>query len=565
MAQSLEVDEERLRALVPEFEDIGAEAQRVLDQLKAALEREGEPWGRDAPGQAFAETYVPDRDKGIASLAKTVASLREEGKIVSDLLDSFNRQDRETASLIGDAGKQSKPNSQNIAPTTPNDQYGRGWHTPSATHTTPDATRSPDAKRSPTASQPATGNRFTPTPTATPDAASAQPVSASTASTPFGGPNGYGMPGMNSPYRAGAGSPTPPDTSDSQSESADTTGDSAPPAAVRPAVNTPAADPKQPNTPWSRSTSGTGSTPDTPAPKAAAAGPAQTSTPSNAAPRVSAPSSTPPRMSAPHLPEQQHARPAPKAAGKTFGAESKSAGRHPWAADAAAVGENALLARKLADRHDLQLVGFDDPTVDGYTIREVAAALDDVLTQFPYVDLREIAIAESAESATRLEWDWVAGATGPEPFTRRIVLDTVVARNPAVFAEYIRSATHSGKIARGSDRRPVYSTMVRELGHALDVAGNFRARQAAQDALIAEFTRTRGTAPRAHADTASSSEYEQWRAQLSGYGFHNGRFDPGMAVADAFTEVQINGSEAAAPAKVLHRLLVETARKPATP
>ncbi|MGW4767777.1 hypothetical protein ACWEO2_06995 [Nocardia sp. NPDC004278] len=559
MAQSLEVDEERLRALVPEFEDIGADAQRILDQLKAALEREGEPWGRDTPGKAFAETYVPDRDKGIAALAKTVASLREEGKIVSDLVDSFDRQDRESANLIGDTGKQTPPNGQNVAPTTPTDQYGQGWQTPSAPHTTPDATRSP------TESQPTTGNRSTPTSTATPDtAASAQPVPAS---TPLGGPNGYGMPGMNSPYGDGVGSPDAPDTSDSQPESADTTGDSAPPAAVRPAADTPAADRKQSDTPWSRSTSGSGSTPDTPAPKAAAAGPAQTSTPSNAAPRVSAPSSMPPRMSPPNLPEQhqQHARPAPKAPGKTFGAESKSGARHPWAADAATAGENALLARKLADRHDLELVGFDDPTVDGYTIREVAAALDDVLTQYPYVDLRQIAIAESAESATRLEWDWVAGATGPEPFTRRIVLDTVVARNPAVFAEYIRSATHSGKLARGSDRRPVYSTMVRELGHALDVAGNFHARQAAQDALIAEFTRTRGTAASAHAGTGSNSEYEQWRAQLSGYGFHNGSFDPGMAVADAFTEVQINGAEAAAPAKVLHRLLVDTARKSAAP
>ncbi|MET8874540.1 hypothetical protein [Nocardia sp. NPDC004604] len=562
MAQSLEVDEERLRALVPEFEDIGAAAQRVLDQLKAALEREGEPWGKDTPGQAFAETYVPDRDKGIASLAKTVASLREEGKIVSDLVDSFDRQDRESANLIGSTGDRSQPNRQNTDLTGPPNQYGQGWQTPVATNTTPDATRSP------TESQPAPGDRSTPTSTTTPNTSgSAQPTTGSTtAPTPDGGRNGSGMRWPNSPFGSDVGSPNASDTSGSRPDSATATGDSAPPSAVRPAVDAPTADRKQPNTPWSRSASGTGSTPDTSAPTAAA--PAQPSAPNNAAPRVSAPSSTPPRMSAPSLPEQhqqQHARPAPKAAGKAFGADSKSGARHPWAADGEALGENALLARKLADRHDLELVGFDDPTVDAYTIREIAAALDDVLTQYPYVDLRQIAIAESAESATRLEWDWVAGATGPEPFTRRIVLDTVVARNPSVFAEYIRAATHSGKIARGSDRRPVYSTMVRELGHALDVAGSFRARQAAQDALIAEFTRTRGTASRDHAATASSSEYEQWRAQLSGYGFHNGRFDPGMAVADAFTEVQINGSEAAAPAKVLHRLLVDAARKSATP
>ncbi|WP_327100857.1 hypothetical protein OIE68_19910 [Nocardia vinacea] len=561
MAQSLDVDVERLRALVPEYEDIGADAQRLLDQLKAALAREGEPWGKDTPGQAFAETYVPDRDKGIASLAKTVASLREEGKVVSDLLESFDREDREAARSISDAGDQSQPTSQNVAPTAPTDPYSQGQQTPITTDTTPDTTQSSPR------SQPDPGYQPAPTSTPTPGTSGTQSGPASTAPTPSS-PNGNGMPGMGSPFGESAGSPNARDTSGSRPESTPTTGNSAPPTTARPTVDAPAADPKQPNTPWSRGAVGTGFTPDAPAPKAAAAGPAQTSAPGNATPRVSAPSSVPPRMSAPYLPDQhqqQQARPAPKAAGKAFGAEGKSAARHPWAADGLAGGENALLARKLAERHDLELVGFDDPSVDGYTIREIAAALDDVLTQYPYVDLRQIAIAESADAATRLEWDWVAGATGPEPFTRRIVLDTVVARNPGVFAEYIRSATHSGKLARGSDRRPVYSTMVRELGHALDVAGSFRARQAAQDALIAEFTRTRGTAPRDKADTASNSEYEQWRAQLSGYGFHDGRFDPGMAVADAFTEVQINGSEAAAPAKVLHRLLVDTARKTATP
>ncbi|MEV4128485.1 hypothetical protein [Nocardia sp. NPDC049707] len=562
MAESLQVDEERLRALVPEFEDIGAEAQRALDQLKAALEREGQPWGKDDPGREFADTYVPDMEKGIASLAKTVASLREEGKIVSDLVDSFDRQDRESARLVSHAGGQSQPHSQNPSSTPPTDQYSQGQPTPIATDTTPYATQSSNR------SQPDTGYQPPPTSTAPLDTSgSAQPAPFAATPTTPSGPNGNSMPGQGSRPGDSTGLPNARNTPDSYPKSAATTGDSAPPAAVRPAVDNPATDRKQPNTPWSRVVSGTGSAADTSASKAAAAASAQTSAPSNNAPRVSAPSSMPPRMSAPHLPDQhqQLARPAPKAAGKAFGAESKSAARHPWAADGAAGGENALLARKLAERHDLELVGFDDPSVDGYTIREIAAALDDVLTQYPYIDLRQIAIAESTDAATRLEWDWVAGATGPEPFTRRIVLDTVVARNPGVFAEYIRTATHSGKLARGSDRRPVYSTMVRELGHALDVAGSFRARQAAQDALIAEFTRARGTTPRENAVTESSSEYEQWRAQLSGYGFHNGRFDPGMAVADAFTEVQINGAESAVPAKVLHRLLIETARKPATP
>lgn len=562
MAESLQVDEERLRALIPEFENIGAEAQRTLDQLKAALAREGEPWGKDAPGQTFAETYAPDAEKAIDGLTKTVASLREEGKLLTELANNFDNQDRDSARRINDAGQPSPSSNPTVGTTALTDPYAQDWQTPtSPTNSAPEPTRSP------TESQSAPGYQPTPTSTATPDSSpdSAQPYPSST--TPVGpgaqgSPNGNGMPGR--PFGDNAGLPSARDTADSRPGSATTTGIPTPGAGVRPAVAA-SADQKPPNTPWSKSAAGAAA--DSPALRATAAGPSQASAPTNTPPRVSAPANMP-RMSAPHLPDQHGAaaRPAAaKAPGKAFGAEGKSAARHPWAADGAGAGENALLARKLAERHDIQLVGFDDPSVDGYTIKEVAAALDDVLTQYPYVDLRQIAITESADAATRLEWDWVAGATGPEPFTRRIVLDTVLARNPAVFSEYIRTATQSGKLARGSDRRPVYSTMIRELGHALDVAGSFRARQAAQDALIAEFTRTRGTAPRADADTESNSEYAQWRSQLSGYGFHNGRFDPGMAVADAFTEVQINGAEAAAPAKVLHRLLVDAARKTATP
>ncbi|WP_157227064.1 hypothetical protein [Nocardia asiatica] len=565
MAQSLRVDQERLRALVPEFEDIGADAQRVLNELKAAIEREGDCWGDDPAGKAFERTYLPDAEKGVASLTKTVESLREEGKIVAGLVDDFDQQDLDGVRRIkaADPSAQESPNPDLTMPLHAIPPSSQSPITMSATPESapptagPDAAPSSDSRR---ASSPSNGTDIPSdsAPLSSP-ARSAQPSQPNAPANQL--PNS--SPGLGDPF--GAFPPERGNSDDSRFPPPATapvntrsTGPAATPARAD-ATGDPATNRKKASTPWSRGSSGTAPSSNTPAPKAASP---QISAPPSTPPRVAAPTpNVSPRMPSPQFPDQQAARPAAKVAGKAFGAESKSGARHPWAVDGMAADDPVRIARELAQRHDLQLVGFDDPGVDGYAIRELAAAIDDVLTQYPYLDLRQIAIMESRDAATRLEWDWVAGRAGPEPYTRRIVLDTVLARNPGAFAEFVRTATESGNLARSSDRRPVYSTMVRELGHALDVAGGFRARESAHDTLIAEFTRTRGTGTRELPAASSTSDYEQWRAQLSGYAFHNGRFDPGMALADAFTEVQLNGPEAGPPAKVLHRLLVETARK----
>lgn len=81
--------------------------------------------------------------------------------------------------------------------------------------------------------------------------------------------------------------------------------------------------------------------------------------------------------------------------------------------------------------------------------------------------------------------------------------------------------------------------VVREYGRALEVAGNFRARQEAQHLLTAESLHAGG-------DLAFSP------------------LDPGRALLDAFTEVELRGNRAGKLAKALHEILVKMTRPEST-
>ncbi len=212
-------------------------------------------------------------------------------------------------------------------------------------------------------------------------------------------------------------------------------------------------------------------------------------------------------------------------------------------------------------RHGLQVSGFDTPGIALDTLREIAQALDDVLTAHPYLDLPEFAIAECGDAVTRL--DWVRGSDDGDdiPRVKRLILNVATARNTDPLARKISAETERGGISRGSAGRPLYSTVVRELGHALDVTGGLRAHAISQRTLISEYLAECGDSRFATPLGVVVTDYRRWRGRLSGYGFPHGRFEPGRALADAFAEVQLDVGKAVAPARVLHRLLVTTAKR----
>ncbi|WP_433680402.1 hypothetical protein [Nocardia sp. CA-119907] len=188
------------------------------------------------------------------------------------------------------------------------------------------------------------------------------------------------------------------------------------------------------------------------------------------------------------------------------------------------------IAVEMAARHELEISGFHAARVDIYVVREIAAAIDDMLGKYP-IALRGIAITdpddgvgavrggslETPRSESRAIWMVLHGPT---------VATLVPPTGNAPPRRWLRKR-------RAADR-PVYAAVVREFGCALEVAGDFRARQEAQRRLVTESLRG-----------SNDLTYSP--------------LDPGPALVDAFTEVALHGDRAGKLAKELHDILVKMA------
>lgn len=215
-------------------------------------------------------------------------------------------------------------------------------------------------------------------------------------------------------------------------------------------------------------------------------------------------------------------------------------------------------AQALAARHGLRIVGFDTSGVEKHTVDELAAAVDAILGKYPFLDLAGIEITDLRDgTVSSVAWDRVVDE-GQEPVPGAwILLDRFVAANPAALSEKVAAAARSGDRVAGSEERPMYTTIVRDLGRILEAAAGSLVRQLAQRSLITEYRRISGPWDRGDTLAAIVRGYREWRGQLSGACFSDGRFDSRAAVVESFTEVELHGDSACGPAKVLYRLVVE--------
>ncbi|MBF6174891.1 hypothetical protein [Nocardia blacklockiae] len=236
--------------------------------------------------------------------------------------------------------------------------------------------------------------------------------------------------------------------------------------------------------------------------------------------------------------------------------------RAPTWARRPAEAETALAraARALGHRHALAVSGFDGPELDAVVVGEFLAAVDDVLARWPVIAVRRVAVASLGASAVvRVALEQASDSEAPGWY---VTLDEDAAADPGLLEEMQRARHRPGAAVAHADERPVYAATVREFGRALDLAGGEQARGRAQRCLIGEYLRGGNRAAGLGAVVAG---YKRWRDQLSGASFDRGRFDPGAALADAFTDVMLNGDSASEPAKTLCGLLTDTVAVAAGP
>ncbi len=566
MGEKFSVDPDKLRDHAPRFDQIGADVAATVRKLRTALAGEGEPWGKDDAGHAFAESYVPEYQRTMTDLNSLVEALQQAGTDLRHLAENFENQDRAIGQRIHNAadGIRNDPAALPVrvdaGPTHRLDPSAADVPTaaaqPFAGSPVPTAAVSAPAPRQPTsdAGSPADRAPLSSAPPArTPGTPGDESASGQRPGQAEGNPNGADHRGTEQP-----GSPGP---SVNPAHRADA-------ALTRPAPD------NRPSSPWTRTNAETRRTAAsqaaaTPSAAKQSAAPGSSTPWSNTAgrpPRVSAPDAGTP-SSPPRMPGRPTARPDRK--------DEKPDRKVNASGESIA----ARLARELAERHGVRAFGFDTPGVAVEVLTEIVAAVDDVLPRYPQIALRAIGIEELTDGETALlEWDSVTAPDAARDFdgapdqhlpgaaetlpTARIVLALRAATDPRQLQRTVTTADNAGLLAPGCARRPVYSSIVRELGRALDGAGRFRARDAARRALLTAYL------PQLNPEDKSSlnrtvAGFQEWRSRLSGHSFDRGRFQPAAALAEAFTDVVLNATQAAPPAQVLHHLLVTTANSPA--
>ncbi|MFE3188711.1 hypothetical protein ACFXHA_06850 [Nocardia sp. NPDC059240] len=204
---------------------------------------------------------------------------------------------------------------------------------------------------------------------------------------------------------------------------------------------------------------------------------------------------------------------------------------------------------ELKRTHGVEAIGFDIPGLHPEAVRELARAVDEMLTRYPDAKLPHVSIEPMEEG--------VLGQTFPHSVNGRVYNDWVVInevhlREPEEMARLIAGVQAEGFLVPNDSGRPIHATFVHEFGHVLDNEGQNHASATAEAALENYFESTRPGQGR--------DAFESWLNQLSGYSFRNdGRLRPLEAVAEAFADVEANGAAATEPAKVLYQHLLDNA------
>lgn len=171
-----------------------------------------------------------------------------------------------------------------------------------------------------------------------------------------------------------------------------------------------------------------------------------------------------------------------------------------------------------------------------------------MMKKYPATRLMSIRI-DNLGDRTFAEANAIRDASGNKR-ARNIILNRKFALDPEHLATRITENEQDGELVPGSGDRPVYSTIVHEFAHAIDFTTEGKAREEALSVLLDHHM----------ADKSLKGGFTRWmRQELSGYSFdEHGMLDRPEALAEAFTDVELNGANASDGSKLLHKLLVDT-------
>ncbi|WP_433657919.1 WXG100 family type VII secretion target [Nocardia sp. CA-128927] len=102
---NLWADPDRLRAVTPQFEQLGQDVNTALEKLKQGIESEGHCWGKDKPGQQFEKNYPQGDGDGsvgqhLTALAKLADALKSTGERITVTANGLQARDEHNADQI---------------------------------------------------------------------------------------------------------------------------------------------------------------------------------------------------------------------------------------------------------------------------------------------------------------------------------------------------------------------------------------------------------------------------------------------------------------------------------
>lgn len=540
MGGSLSVDLAGLRTAAAGQGDIAERAMLVAAELKAAIASVGAAWGSDKPGKTFEEFYLPSSEQVVEIFDQMVSALDELGTGLVETAGAFEARDLDSGNHISPRDPFTwNPVTAELAATSPG-FVPAGRPAEHVGSLVPEQREVPPSSAD-SAEPPGDGRTVAAEPDRDrqPDSEDAQhPRLPESAGPEISGPEQAGQVPVLPP--AGPANQRTPEGKPAE-----------PHSAVRPASAS--------ISPATGNGRQTGATPWSSAP------PKDTGSPPRRA--VSAPQSPsrageplPPRPMAPQPPPRRKpeqsapARPGRRTGSKAAPGKPEKArpATRPEPVPARATTPEALrIAYEMAARHGLSTVGFESAGIGEPAVRELAAALDQVLTTHHVLDLRVVEIADISDGSTAcIRWDRVGGDGGPVADTARLVLDRakIVEPLPEPAGETVRRVAG-----------PIHAAVIRELGRALDAMGGHAAQRRVQRTLIRYFVEN--TDPQAPRNSLGrlTADYRKWRHTLPGAGADIREFDPAALLVEAFAEVVTGPPAPGSAAASLHRLLVETA------